>query len=522
MASSENDETEAVQNDDMPRIDFEPGACKEKMLLTTNDSYEEILEEIEDEFASSPTGEEFDKASDFTKVDDSFEEPQVSQGWRPEFPEKNVKGDMNLEEKDLHEGSEKDVNSLEWKQRKKHVFVLSEAGKPIYSRHGKEDKLVTLMGVMQALVSFVQDGNDHIRCIIAGNHTFVFNVRGPIILVAVSQGKESTPQLLMQLNYVHSQIVSVLTHTQLTRILEQRRNFDLRRLLTGSEKFIDNLLDMMDSDPSFMLGAVRCLPLPGSIRDSITQAIIQACCKVKNLVFAILLVKEQLVSLVRMKKYYVHPADLHLIINMVCTSESFKTAELWMPICLPRFDSSGFLHAHVSYLNDDCPACLLLLTTDPDMFFTLSDCKLKIVEKLQRSGNCLQAINQSFDQAGYSVEQLEVPDLRHFIYKSKSTAQFTSPRIEIPYVSQEERERLFELYVHMHHRIHNVNRPLKILYHSSPKETLMGWVTPGFELYVTCEPLATKGAVIEATNKILRWIKEEEIQLFILTSPVFK
>lgn len=42
--------------------------------------------------------------------------------------------------------------------------------------------------------------------------------------------------------------------------------------------------------------------------------------------------------------------------------------------------SSGFLHAHVSYLSDDCQACLLLLTVDHDLFFVLSEAKQRIVE----------------------------------------------------------------------------------------------------------------------------------------------
>ena len=45
----------------------------------------------------------------------------------------------------------------------KHVFILSISGKPIYSRYGKEEKLVSLFGVMQALVSIVQDDKDTLR-----------------------------------------------------------------------------------------------------------------------------------------------------------------------------------------------------------------------------------------------------------------------------------------------------------------------------------------------------------------------
>ncbi|XP_064632667.1 vacuolar fusion protein MON1 homolog A-like [Lineus longissimus] len=400
-----------------------------------------------------------------------------------------------------------------------HIFIFSDAGKPIYSRYGKEDKLVTIMGVMQALVSFIQDSKDNMRCIIAGDHQFVFLVREHIILVCVSKTTESTTQIMLRLTYVYNQIISVLTYSQLSRIFKTRRNYDLRRLLSGTEKFIDNLLNLMDHDPSFLLGAVRCLPLPNSIRETIAQTVTMHA-KVKDLVFAILLANNQLVTLVRMKKYFLHPIDLHLIINLVNASESFKAAESWTPICLPKFDTSGYLHGHVSYLDDECNSCLLLLTVDRDTFFKLSDCRNRILDRLKRH-NCLQAINESLKRKGYSTTQVGIPDLRHFMYKSRSTAQFTSPDFEAPYISDEEQTRLYGLYQYLHHRIHCTARPLKILFHVGEYETLLGWVTSGFELYAIFGPLTTKPVAIASVNRLLKWIKKEEDRLFILNSPTF-
>ena len=150
-------------------------------------------------------------------------------------------------------------------------------------RYGDEDRLVTLMGVMQALVSFIQDSQDLMRCITAGDHKMVFLIREHLILVTASESHESMHQLLLQLTYIYNQVLSVLTLSQLSRIFKQRRNYDLRRLLTGAEKFFDNLLNMMDRDPCFFLGAVRCLPLESSVRDTIAQSIAQHA-KVKVLV----------------------------------------------------------------------------------------------------------------------------------------------------------------------------------------------------------------------------------------------
>ncbi|XP_033631186.1 protein SAND-like [Asterias rubens] len=436
---------------------------------------------------------------------------------RDETPTNSTEEDARRREAILRDTTEEDIHSSTWRDHKKHVFILSEAGKPIYSRYGNEDKLVSLMGVMSALISFVQDGKNSLRSIVSADRTFVFLVRQPLILVAVSRTHESQQQLLMQLTYVYNQVLSVLTFSQLSRVLETRKNYDLRRLLSGTEKFLDNLLNLIDQDPSFLLTAVRCLPLDNTIRDIIGHSMQSA--KIKDLVFAILIADNQLVTLCRMKKYVLHPADLHLVFNLLNASTSFQTADSWIPICLPKFDSTGFLHAHISYL-DNSKACLLLLTVDKMMFFELAQCKEKILEKLKKH-NCLEAITKAIADGGYRCREVGISDLRHFIYKSKSTAQFTAPDLEAPYKDSDERARLFSMYQYVHQRVHNAARPLKIMFHVGSREALLGWVTTGFELYAVFGPLATKQVAILAVNKLLKWIKKEEDRLFILNPPEY-
>ena len=46
-------------------------------------------------------------------------------------------------------------SDTEWRDQDKHLFVLSEAGKPIYTLHGDEDIMVSLFGVMQVIFSKV-------------------------------------------------------------------------------------------------------------------------------------------------------------------------------------------------------------------------------------------------------------------------------------------------------------------------------------------------------------------------------
>lgn len=415
---------------------------------------------------------------------------------------------------------------VDWLAGEKHIFVLSEAGKPIYSLGsdaGVEsalEQLSSLGGIMQALASVVADSGDSIRSIRTSDTHIVFLSRPPLLLVCVSRLLLPPAHLSLQLSYIHSQIVAVLTSTQLEAIFKQRRNYDLRRLIGGSERLISSLSAGMDTDPSYFLSAVRCLALPSSVRDVISESIIRFCSKVPDMVFGILIAENQLVTLVRMKKYYIHPGDLHLVFNLINSSESFKHSESWTPLCLPKFDNSGFLHAHVSYLSDTCPACLVLLTADRNAFFSLSAAKAKVVERMERHGS-IQAIVTALSNSAYTTGSLELGEMRHFVYKSRTAAQFTAPQFSPCYSSPGDQRRLYRLYLSLQNRLGAHSRPLKLTHLATSNETVLGWLTQAFELYAVFSPTTSKLAVITAVNKLLRWVKKEEDRLFILTAPTF-
>lgn len=78
------------------------------------------------------------------------------------------------------------------------------------------------------------------------DHKLVFLQQGPLLLVAVSRTPQSAAQLRRELLAVHAQIVSTLTRASVARIFAHKQNYDLRRLLAGSERTLDRLLDSVE------------------------------------------------------------------------------------------------------------------------------------------------------------------------------------------------------------------------------------------------------------------------------------
>ena len=63
---------------------------------------------------------------------------------------------------------------------------------------------------------------------------------------------------------------------------------------------------------------------------------------------------------------------------MLTGSTTFHTAESWTPLCLPKFNSKGFLHAYICYIAKD--VSIVMISTDKDRFFELSEWKSSITE----------------------------------------------------------------------------------------------------------------------------------------------
>lgn len=117
------------------------------------------------------------------------------------------------------------------------LFVMSEAGKPVYCYSRREDS-VTLMGVCVALINVVQNTqNDTIRHILTRTGLRItFSLKSPLIYCVAYRVNTGIDASVL-INQVNAQIISILTSKTLKSVFEQRPTFDLKRLLSGIKWF---------------------------------------------------------------------------------------------------------------------------------------------------------------------------------------------------------------------------------------------------------------------------------------------
>ncbi|KAF2076285.1 hypothetical protein CYY_002400 [Polysphondylium violaceum] len=419
--------------------------------------------------------------------------------------------DANAGSRPPRKYSEQDNSNPEWFKHKKHFFIFSFSGKPIYSRYGDEVALNTFMATLSAMTSFVESQNDVLRSLVAGKHQFVFLQKNPLCLVCICNTGEPQMMIQQQLEYIHAMVISVLTQTNIKAVFDAK--YDLRDLLGGTDKLIDNIIHKVNLDFPILLNSVQCIRLNYNTRNSITNILQNR--KSDSIIFSLLLVDNKLVSMVKQKKTQtLKPQDIHIILNYI-SSSTIKDSESFMPICLPNFNDAGFLHLYICFIYPQ--VCLLLFSNQVDSFYQLSECKDLIVKDIE-SENLVDELTKSANTHEYSTSQTEVPNLLHFIYKNRISNYSTHPIFTSPYTSKPEKKRLFRLYQHIYNRANNsLNKPHKYYYYTSQTETIFVLINSSHEIYATFSPLELKKSVFESLNILLQWIKENENVLFLST-----
>ncbi|CAI0397862.1 unnamed protein product [Linum tenue] len=514
--------------------------------------------ELEVEAPASPSssgyagGRGSSGASSASRADDASEEDEIEvvgndDGGAVGAPDSQAEwtpGKRHVDEDDA---------SISWRKRKKHFFILSNSGKPIYSRYGDEHKLAGFSATLQAIISFVENGGDRVKYVKAGMHQVVFLVKGPIYLVCISCTEEPFESLVAQLELVYGQMILILTKS-LNRCFEKNPKFDMTPLLGGTDVVFSALIHSFSWNPAAFLHAYACLPLPYATRQA-AGAILQDVAD-SGVLFALLMCKHRVISLVGAQKASLHPDDMLLLGNFIMSSESFRqvTSESFSPICLPRYNPMAFLHAYVHYFDAD--TYLILLTTRSDAFYHLKDCRIRIETVLLKS-NVLSEVQRSTLDGGMRVEDLsvdlqqhtgstsrvedkphtETPEriresslvglggpagLWHFLYRSVYLDQYVSSEFSSPINTHRQQKRLYRAYQKLYVSMHSKGiGPHKTQFRRDENYVLLCWVTPDFELYAAFDPLADKALAIKTCNKVCQWVKDVENEIFLLGASPF-
>ncbi|ODV79952.1 DUF254-domain-containing protein [Suhomyces tanzawaensis NRRL Y-17324] len=286
----------------------------------------------------------------------------------------------------------------------KHFFILSSAGKPVYSMNGSDDIIIGYMGIITTIIStFEENMQEDIKSITVGEDVkIVALTKHELIFVAItkigyesmssSNNHEEDSILVNQLNNLYHYLLSILSRPTLEKNFHNRMNYDLRKVLTPLDFHnLDSLCFKMTyglqphgSDPigfdyfmSQLLGSsLQNIKMTNTTRTQLNNILLSSK-KLKedkkesdklssffnikrddeekyiaeDLLFSFLAVSSKILSYLKPKNHNLSNEDISLLISMIESTELHEPdsgeGDLWMPLCMPQFNQNGFLYVFV-------------------------------------------------------------------------------------------------------------------------------------------------------------------------------
>ena len=403
--------------------------------------------------------------------------------------------------------------------KKKQFFVLTSAGKPVWTRYGDETELTTFIGSVTAILynfqQYYSGELDSLRYIRAKGLLIVFKCTSALYYVCVCRKAEPIESIFQQLDMLHSKVISTLTNN-ITIMLKNRPNYDARNLMGGTHSSLESMIKTTSRSPHFIKG-FGPTKMNFSERNQIANVFKSNIHP--DVVYGFLMTTNYLIYRYTRKNVSLHHIDVSLLLNLVTNYTSLRSTMSWTPICLPHFSDEGFLYAWVTFLTDS-KICVVLLSDNASAFKELKACGTVIESELN---NMKSMIQESIETLPHQVNSFQVKEIIHFIYYSRQYEQFLMSGTHPSHFAHLE-EFPKKFFQETFNRYYSAHRISEFSDYYKGNYVKIDTYTNGlvicirqqdFELLVSMSSFIPLADCMQACSNLLKNIKQEETHLFI-------
>lgn len=412
------------------------------------------------------------------------------------------------------------MDTPEFSNHNRHVFILTPAGKPLYSRYGDEIKLSSIFASLSAIIRkfsmfFTDEGKEsQMEVIVKQNCKIILLYRENLCYVCITKKMNDSVYLIQNmLEFLNVQVISLITNV-VNKMLTTKENYDPRSLLGGTNNSLGNCIKNSFCSPGIFLNSFMALPMSNSHRSAIQTVIKDN--RHPDLLYSILLTPINIIYLQKSKDITFHSQDLLLILNLLQSSISLKNSENWIPICLPGISADGFIYAYIFFFTKNIGIIMITNEISNEMFHNCS----QLGKNIQRALNefkIFDIIEQNLSNLPYSLDVFNCKKINHILIHNTITKQFTMPKYNnYGKISKEAKSyipkfsNLFIEYVKYGRTKKEYRYVLK-----NSNEILCLFTHQEYCIIYSASPFCEMNELHNIENTILKWLKAEESHYFI-------
>ena len=278
--------------------------------------------------------------------------------------------------------------------KKRHFLIMSDGGKPVYSRYGDPIENNSIFATLSAMITkftiFNSDNSfkENLNIISNKKNKIVFLKKGQLIFIALSKKNDCTSLLISQLEYLYNQLMSILTINFYSK-LEDNPSKCLSTM-SGTEKLFEQIIQYSSKSFASLFNAYQIINYFDG-RDRLNKIAEEFR---GDALYCIIMTPYEIISLARSNQIDVVPSDIVLIQTLIFCQEMLRSQESYVPICLPGISEQGYIQFYSNFSEENIGVIFVTENMDPMCFVKFQEQYNKLYQKLNNE-NYIQKIMNS-------------------------------------------------------------------------------------------------------------------------------
>ena len=256
--------------------------------------------------------------------------------------------------------------------KKRHYLIMTDGGKPVYSRYGDEVENNSIFATISAMITKFTIFNstdtfkEELNVISNKKNKIVFMKKGQLIFIAFSKMVNDSVSLLhSQLEMIYNQLMSILT-VKFYEKLEDNPSKVLTAM-GGTENLFEQIIQYSSNSFVSIFNSYQIMNFEnfGESREKINKILEE---NKGNSLYCILMTPYEIISFAHSNQITVQASDLILIQTLILCTEMLRTQESYVPICLPGISDQGFLQLYSHFSEENIGIIFITENIDPICF----------------------------------------------------------------------------------------------------------------------------------------------------------
>ncbi|CAD8061013.1 unnamed protein product [Paramecium primaurelia] len=322
---------------------------------------------------------------------------------------------------------------------KRHVFIMTNTGRPIYVRYGSEIKssifLATINAIFQKFLLFffedkekqnlfkISHDKSNIYILQRNQITYICTTNNLQVYIQLLYSTQDSEFIIYQmLDFLNTQLISIVTDQANVHLI-QKPNYDLGFSVGGSRNLLTLAIKNGLYSPCIAFNSICTLPMTVTLRSFIHNNLKEI--KVSNVIATLLLTETYVIDIWRQKNMEFKTSDIMIIQSMIQGQGQLKKGENWIPICLPGLSAMGFVYAYINFFYQNTIGIVMISDDNSlDMFTKCKEAAQTMIEKFD-SNKLQQTLFSSLQNNPITPKCIEnQTQIKHFIVRHTSGQLF--------------------------------------------------------------------------------------------------